>query len=277
MLTLSRPTRKHQTDLLLRQGRETFRSSDESAWTIIDSRASFSSRLRGSQISFESTNLVHRPLDCENELFVAPAYKRDYTVIKLLHSARNQMLKKTEGCSKEAPRESLSTSATKTVPSRSTCAPLQAPSASELLQIAIKLKDGYDRVLFNQYHYWELSLLAEQVDRLQRTSISRGENMEMNVIKEPVMECCHVIEGILEERTTILDKESFRRFLTRLGYIYALVPETNVVDSVLEYIQQNVFDILFVGYMPSDLFALRVQDLANLYRLKRFQSLSLEL
>jgi hypothetical protein len=80
-----RPSRDSRAELLQVENR-TLKISDESAWTIVNSRASFSTRDDSSRKSFESAELVYKPLDCENDLFTARVYKRNYrsTMIKSL-------------------------------------------------------------------------------------------------------------------------------------------------------------------------------------------------
>ena len=55
-----------------------FRRSDESAYTIIQSHISTTVSCQDSRISIESSEIIYRPLDFENELFTARVYKRNY-------------------------------------------------------------------------------------------------------------------------------------------------------------------------------------------------------
>lgn len=54
------------------------RAADESAWTIVNSRASTSIRDRDSLVSVESAELIYRRLSCEDDLFTARVYKRNF-------------------------------------------------------------------------------------------------------------------------------------------------------------------------------------------------------
>jgi len=88
----SRPSRDARAELLQVED-STLKLSDESAWTIVNSRASFSTCDNASLMSVESAELVYRPLDFENDLFTARVYKRNYrpTMIKRLFKPERKM------------------------------------------------------------------------------------------------------------------------------------------------------------------------------------------
>jgi hypothetical protein len=77
-LTLPRPSSKDRAELLTNKS-ETLKACDESAWTIVNSRASTPSRRSSESLtSIESAELIYKPLDFENDLFTTRVYKRNY-------------------------------------------------------------------------------------------------------------------------------------------------------------------------------------------------------
>jgi hypothetical protein len=77
-LTLPRPSSKDRAELLANES-ETLKACDESAWTIVNSRASMLSRRSSESLtSTESAELIYKPLDFEDDLFTARVYKRNY-------------------------------------------------------------------------------------------------------------------------------------------------------------------------------------------------------
>lgn len=64
-------------NILLRES-ELLRRSDETAWTIVDSCASFSSRLPESRTSLESSDTTYVRYDFEPELLAGRVYGRSY-------------------------------------------------------------------------------------------------------------------------------------------------------------------------------------------------------
>jgi hypothetical protein len=80
-----RPSTIDRTRLLAQESK-ILKTSDESAWTIVDSQASFSIRDTESRSSIESADLVYIPLDFEEELLSGRVYRRNYRslVSKLL-------------------------------------------------------------------------------------------------------------------------------------------------------------------------------------------------
>jgi hypothetical protein len=77
MLTILRPSSKDRTEVLANES-ETLKACDESAWTIVNSRASMLSRSSESRMSIESSELIYKPLPFEDDLFTARVYKRNY-------------------------------------------------------------------------------------------------------------------------------------------------------------------------------------------------------
>lgn len=77
LLTLQRPSSNGRQELRKRESR-ILRSSDENAWTIVNTRASSSIHNSEARMSLESSNITYVPLDCDDELFTARVYKRNY-------------------------------------------------------------------------------------------------------------------------------------------------------------------------------------------------------
>lgn len=63
---------------MLDQGAALLRKSDESAYSIVPSRKSWSIKDRSSQESFESAELTYRQLNMDDDLFTSRVYKRNY-------------------------------------------------------------------------------------------------------------------------------------------------------------------------------------------------------
>ena len=93
-------TSKAQTKLLEKK-EKVFRTSDESAYSIVpsrmSSRMSISTRSRDSLLSTESKELVYYPLSFEDDLFTARVYKRNYRKPWVNSLSKLQKGKKREG------------------------------------------------------------------------------------------------------------------------------------------------------------------------------------
>lgn len=63
---------------MLQENQSALQESDESAWTIVPSQISSSVHTGGSTQSIESLELVYRRLSCEDDLFTARVYKRNF-------------------------------------------------------------------------------------------------------------------------------------------------------------------------------------------------------
>ena len=63
---------------MLAQGAALLHRSDESAYSIVPSRTSYRVEDRESHASFESTELMYRQLNIDNDLFTSRVYKRNY-------------------------------------------------------------------------------------------------------------------------------------------------------------------------------------------------------
>lgn len=77
MLTGFRPEPNDQVEML-QKNESALRKSDESAWTILPSQISSSMYTGGSTQSIENVEFVYRRLSCEDDLFTARVYKRNF-------------------------------------------------------------------------------------------------------------------------------------------------------------------------------------------------------
>jgi hypothetical protein len=77
LLTLQRPSSDGRQELLKRESR-ILRTSDESAWAIVNTRASSSIYNSEARTSIKSADMAYILLDCDDELFTARVYKRNY-------------------------------------------------------------------------------------------------------------------------------------------------------------------------------------------------------
>lgn len=80
VLTYYRPSTTEQTELLVRES-EVHKKSDETAWTILDSEASFSVRHPGSRTSLESSETIRVTFDFESQWLSGRVYVRSYKYI----------------------------------------------------------------------------------------------------------------------------------------------------------------------------------------------------
>ncbi|MCJ1476539.1 hypothetical protein MMC13_005205 [Lambiella insularis] len=72
------------------------RRSDESAWTIIQSRPSSVTGSFRSRHSVESTEFEYRRLSFEDALFTAPVYKRNYARLAIVQAVRHNALQRSD-------------------------------------------------------------------------------------------------------------------------------------------------------------------------------------
>lgn len=63
---------------MLAKGAALLRKTDESAYSIVPSRTSYRTKDRNSRTSVESTELIYRELNIDDDLFTSRVYKRNY-------------------------------------------------------------------------------------------------------------------------------------------------------------------------------------------------------
>lgn len=88
-LTHPRPEASNRKKMLA-QGAVLLHNSDDSAYSIVPSRTSYHVKDRISHASFESTGLVHRQLNIDNDLFTSRVYKRSHRPLGTVLQIKNR-------------------------------------------------------------------------------------------------------------------------------------------------------------------------------------------
>jgi len=198
------PTSKDR-DGLLRTSQSLLRKSDDSAYSIVPSRLSVSTRASDSAFSTESTDLIYRRLSFEDDLFTARVYKRNYrnTLITSLLKSRMPNTSSTSvrayhgdlGCTIQisSPVQVYPNSLDPSVPISSSIqanpdasdpsVPISSPSLSRvrtlgltLLSNGLRKKDDMNEAIRCRYRRraWRISSLSKCVQAIHTRTYERG-------------------------------------------------------------------------------------------------------